>query len=76
MRNLKNIDSLEKDEEELFDILICSGLEKVISLARTKMKEENDSETFLAFLVEIQNLLMKLGYDFKFEVKEIKKYEM
>ena len=59
---------LDKDEQELFDLLISSGLKQIISIAK-----ENDRETFLHFLIEIQCLLMKLGYDFKFEIKEIRK---
>ena len=71
--NLSNYKKLNEDEQELFDLLIFSGLKDVISIAQEKFVKENEEDVLFSFLVEIQNLLEKLGYDFKFEVKEIKK---
>lgn len=74
--NLRNYKELNEDEQDLFDLLICSGLEQIIPIAKSKFYKENDVETFLSFLVEVQNLLEKLGYDFKFQIKENRKYEV
>jgi len=73
---LCNCNKLNKDEQELFDLLIAYGLKKVISMAKEKSKKENDTETFIYFLVEIQNLFVKLGYDFQFKIRENKKDEV
>lgn len=55
-----------EDEEELCDMIVVLGVEEIISIAKKRF--EYDKNTFLLFLVEIQNALDKLGYDFDFKI--------
>ena len=70
--DLKKLEKLNEDEDELFDLILSVGLGEIVSIAREKFSEEKDIDTFLSLLVEIQNLFEKLGYEFNFKIKEIK----
>lgn len=72
----KIIQNLNEDETELLNMLIIEGIENVICSAKDVTEENNDLETYIRFLLEIQCLLEKLGYEFKFKIKEIKENEM
>ncbi len=72
MKDKENNLILNNDEQELFDVLIFLGLKEVLSISKERLKKDNDLNTFLSFLVEVQCLLRKLGLEFKFKIEEVK----
>ncbi len=76
MKEKENNLTLNNDEQELLDMLISLGLEKILFIAKERLEKDDDLHAFLSFFVEVQCLMIKLGYEFKFKIEEVKDNEM
>ncbi len=67
---------LTEEEQELLNVLIFSGVSSYLHELDKVCRKKHDVQSFILILKEVQELLTKLNFDFMFNVKEIKDYEM
>lgn len=66
------ISNLTDDEQDLFNTLIMSGVDRYLFEMDRICKEHNDVDTFMLILEDLEGLLSKLDFEMTIKVKEIK----
>lgn len=68
--------TLTEEEQELLNVLIFSGVSSYLHELDKVCRKDNDIQSFILILREVEELLTKLNFDFVVNVKEIENYEM